>query len=52
MRWRSVLDWPVGLQLAAQANARRATARLAERRREKDEIDDFVARHTDGEPPR
>jgi hypothetical protein len=42
---RMVGSWPVLSQQAACTNARVASAALAERRRERDEVEDFLARH-------
>jgi hypothetical protein len=42
---RMVGSWPVLSQRTACTNARMASAALAERRRERDEVEDFLARH-------
>jgi len=45
---RMVGSWPVLSQQAACSNALVASTALAERRRERDEVEEFLARHATG----
>ena len=40
---RSVLTWPVGTQLGSRRNALVASTALTQRRREREEVEEFLA---------
>jgi hypothetical protein len=42
---RSVLAWPVETQLGSRRNALVASTALTDRRKERDEVEDFLAAH-------